>query len=338
VGFFFAEVFYVSQTENAAIIEYGKEYLFYICVFSIGFLIEVAFERLLLSTGKTLFSMISQGTGAVVNIILDPIFIFIFKMGVKGAAIATIIGQFVAAGIAMWLHFKYNKEVPISYKKFRPDYRVIGRILSVGIPSAIMGAVGSVMTYCMNRILGSFSDTAMSVFGAYFKLQSFIFMPVFGLNNGIVPILAYNFGARRPERMTKAIRLGVCSAVAIMAVGLLLFQTLPSVLLGFFNPSEAMLELGVPALRIISLCFLFAGYCIVVGSVFQALGHGVSSMLVSLIRQLLVLLPAAYILSKTVGLSAVWWAFPIAEIVSVCVSTGLFVRIWKKDIKPLIVK
>jgi len=335
VGLFFTEPFYVSQTENTAIIEYGKEYLFYICVFSVGFLIEVAFERLLLSTGKTMFSMISQTTGAIANIILDPIFIFAFKMGVKGAAIATLIGQFIAAALAVFLHFRYNKEIQISYRRFKPDFKVIGRILSVGIPSALMGAVGSVMTYGMNRILGAFSDTAMSVFGAYFKLQSFVFMPVFGLNNGIVPILAYNFGARRPERMTKTIKLGIAAAISVMLAGFVLFQTVPSVLLGFFNPSEAMLELGIPALRTISICFLFAGYCIVIGSTFQALGHGVSSMMVSLARQLFVLLPVAYILSRIAGLDLVWWAFPIAEIASVTVSTLLFIRIWKIDIKPL---
>lgn len=337
VGLFFVEPFYASQTENPQIIAYGKDYLFYIAVFSIGFLVEVAFERLLLSTGKTVYSMASQTTGAIVNIILDPIFIFVFDMGVKGAAIATLIGQFVAAGIAMFLHFRYNTEVRISYVKFKPDFRVIGRILSVGVPSAIMGAVGSVMTYGMNLILGSFSDTAMSVFGAYFKLQSFVFMPVFGLNNGMVPILAYNYGAKRPDRMTKTIKLSVAAATCVVVVGFILFQTVPHMLLGFFKPSALMLEIGVPALRTISISFLLAGYCIVVGSVFQALGHGLSSMMVSMARQLLVLLPAAFILSRVAGLSAVWWSYPIAEVVSVTVSTLLFVRIWKKHIKPLYV-
>lgn len=335
VGIFFSEAFYTSQTENPVIIEYGKDYLFYVTVFSIGFLIEVAFERLLLSTGKTMHSMISQTTGAIVNIILDPIFIFTFDMGVKGAAIATVIGQFCSAAIAAFLHFKYNKEVPISYKNFKPEFRVIKKILAIGVPSALMGAVGSVMTYGMNLILGSFSDTAMAVFGAYFKLQSFVFMPVFGLNNGMVPIIAYNYGAKRPDRMTRAIKLSVLAAVCVMVVGFVIFQTVPQVLLGFFKASETMLELGIPALRTISISFLLAGYCIVVGSVFQALGHGIYSMTVSLARQLFVLLPLAFILSRLIGLSAVWWAYPLAELVSVLVSTLLFVRVWKRDIKPL---
>ena len=334
-GLFFTETFFASQTENLQIIEYGKEYLLYITVFSLGFIVEVTFERLLLSTGKTLFSMISQTTGAIVNIILDPIFIFVFDMGVVGAAIATLIGQFVAAGIAMFLHFKYNKEVHISYRNFKISFRTIRKILSVGIPSALMGAVGSVMTYGMNLILGTFSDTAMSVFGAYFKLQSFVFMPVFGLNNGMVPIIAYNYGAKRPDRISKTIKLSIVGAVGVMALGFALFQIFPHVLLGFFNPSEMMLALGVPALRTISICFLFAGYCIVIGSVFQALGHGISSMSVSMARQLLVLLPVAFILSRVIGLSAVWWAFPTAELASVTISTLLFIRIWKKEIRPL---
>ena len=292
---------------------------------------QFIFEKLLQSTGKTFYTMITQGVGAVVNLILDPIFIFgllgVPAMGVKGAAMATVIGQFVAAILAAIFNFKYNKEIHISFKGFKPNLKLIGIIYQVGLPSIIMQSIGSVMTYGMNRILVTFTETATAVFGVYFKLQSFIFMPVFGLNNGMVPIIAYNYGAGKKDRVIKTMKLSITYAVTIMLLGLTIMELFPHVLLGFFNASENMLAIGVPALRIICLSFVFAGYCIVAGTVFQALGNGVYSMLVSVARQLLVLLPVAYLLSKLGNVNYVWWSFPIAELMSVAMTTFFLVKI-----------
>lgn len=339
VGLTAVNPFYISQTADAQILEYGKEYLTVVCCLSFGLYGQFVFERLLQSTGKTFYTMITQGTGAIINIILDPILIFGYlgfpKMGVTGAAAATVIGQIIAAVIALIINRKKNTEISLSLKGFKPELSVIGQIYVVGIPSIIMQAIGSVMTYGMNRILIVFTSTAAAVFGVYFKLQSFIFMPVFGLNNGMVPIIAYNYGAGKRDRLVKTIKLSIMYAVIIMAVGFLVFQIFPAQLFMLFEASETMLEIGIPALRIISISFLLAGFCIVCSSVFQALGNGVYSMLVSFARQLVVLLPAAYLLSRLGNVSYVWWAFPIAEVVSLLMSVIFIVRINKKIIRHI---
>lgn len=320
VGILVTTPFYLSQTKDAQILSYGQQYLTIICCCSFGMYGQFIFERLLQSTGRTFYTMITQSIGAIINIILDPIFIFGYfgvpKMGVAGAAIATVIGQIVAGTIALVINIKKNDEIQLRLKGFRPDGKIIARIYEVGIPSIIMQAIGSVMTYGMNRILIVFSSTAVAVFGVYFKLQSFIFMPVFGLNNGMVPIIAYNYGAGKKDRLIKTLKLSIIYAVGLMLLGVIIFQLFPAPLFALFDASETMLAIGIPALRIISLSFIFAGFCIVCGSLFQALGNGVYSMVVSIARQLLVLLPVAYLLSLSGKVEAVWWAFPIAEIVS----------------------
>lgn len=335
-----SHLFFTLQTDNPVIIEYGTQYLSIITLFSVGIFLQITFERLLQSTGKTIYNMITQGLGAIINIILDPIMIFgLFgfpRLEVAGAAVATITGQIIAVIISFFFNHTKNKEINISLRGFRPDKKTIATIYKVGVPSIIMQAIGSVMTFGMNKILLMFSSTAAAVFGVYFKLQSFIFMPVFGLNNGMIPIIAYNYGARNKKRIMQTAKLSICIAVGIMLVGLVIFQTCPALLLAnLFDASANMLQIGVPALRIISLSFLFAGYCIIVGSVFQALGNGVYSLIVSAARQLLVILPVAYAFAKLFGLSMVWWAIPIAEIVSVVLSTVLFRRIYQLKVMPL---
>ena len=339
LGALFSRTFFEMQTDIETIIDYGTEYLAICTVFSFGLFGQIAFERLLQSTGKTFYTMITQGLGAIINIIFDPIFIFgmfgLPKMGVAGAAIATVMGQIIAFFLAVWFNQARNHEIQLNPRKFRVNPRIIKRIYAVGVPSIIMASISSVMTFGMNKILIAFTSTATAVFGVYFKLQSFIFMPVFGLNNGLVPIVAYNFGARKPERITKVIRLGVMYAVGIMLIGLVIFQTIPDLLLLIFDASDNMLAIGVPALRIISLSFLFAGYAIICSSFFQAMGHGMLSLWVSVLRQLVVLLPLGYIFARMGGLSWVWVSFPVAEIVSLVVSTIFLRHIYRKEIVPL---
>lgn len=339
VGILVTTPFYLSQTKDAQILSYGQQYLTIICCCSFGMYGQFIFERLLQSTGRTFYTMITQSIGAIINIILDPIFIFGYfgvpKMGVAGAAIATVIGQIVAGTIALVINIKKNDEIQLRLKGFRPDGKIIARIYEVGIPSIIMQAIGSVMTYGMNRILIVFSSTAVAVFGVYFKLQSFIFMPVFGLNNGMVPIIAYNYGAGKKDRLIKTLKLSIIYAVGLMLLGVIIFQLFPAPLFALFDASETMLAIGIPALRIISLSFAFAGFCIVCGSLFQALGNGVYSMVVSIARQLLVLLPVAYLLSLSGKVEAVWWAFPIAEIVSLSLTVFFMFRINRKVISRI---
>lgn len=340
LGGFGSRFFFAMQTDNSDILEYGTQYLRIITVCCAGIFLQITFERLLQSTGKTIYNMITQGTGAIINIILDPIMIFgLFgfpRLEVAGAAIATITGQVVAVILSFLFNIFGNKEINISLRHFKPHGRTIAIIYKVGVPSIIMQAIGSVMTFGMNKILLMFSSTAAAVFGVYFKLQSFVFMPVFGLNNGMIPIIAYNYGARNKKRIIQTIKLSILTAVCIMAVGFTIFQVAPKFLLTrLFDASENMLTIGTPALRIISLSFLFAGYCIIVGSVFQALGNGVYSLIVSAARQLFVILPVAYLFARLFGLSMVWWAIPIAEIVSLLLSTLLFRRIYRQKIKPI---
>ena len=333
LGFTIVRPFYASQIGNAdqEIMELGIEYLSTVMIFSFGLLAQVFFERLLTSTGRTIFSMTSQLTGAITNIILDPILIFGLlgapKMGVTGAAVATVIGQCVAALVAGFCNHRYNHDVKLKFHGFRLDFHIIGTIYAVGIPTIIMQSIGSVMTYCMNRILIEISSTATAVFGVYFKLQSFFFMPVFGLNNGITPIIAYNYGAGQRKRMLKTIKLSMLVAFCLTFIGFLCFEGIPQILLGMFNASDELLTIGVPALRIIGIHYLIAWFCIVSGTVFQALGKAFFSMIVSIMRQLFVLIPAAYILAKLGGLHVVWWSFPIAEVISLMVSSFFLVRI-----------
>lgn len=339
IGLFATRGFYLSQTDDTQIVEFGVQYLSIVCSCSFGLFTQFVFERLLQSTGRTFYIMITQGTGALINIILDPIFIFgLFgmpKMGVAGAAVATVTGQTVAGVIALVVNFKKNEDIHIRFKGFRLEREIVGQIYKIGVPSMIMQAIGSVMTYGMNLILISFTPTATAVFGVYFKLQSFIFMPVFGLNNGLVPILAYNYGAGRRDRFISALKCGIVYAVGIMAVGVAIFQTIPAVLLGFFDASDEMLRIGVPALRIICLSFLPAGFGIVCGTAFQALGNAVYSMLVSIARQLVVLLPAAFLLSLSGEVTYVWWAFPIAEVMSLTMTVIFLVRINSRVIRHI---
>ena len=338
-GIFFTRTFFLGQTDIPVIIDGGVEYLTTICILSFGLFGQVIMERLLQSTGKTFYSMITQATGAIINIILDPMLIFglcgLPRMGIRGAAVATVFGQFVATMLAIYFNVKKNKEISLSFWGFRPRANMIGRILYVGVPSIIMVAITSVTIFGLNRILMQFSSTAAAVLGAYFKLQSFIMMPVFGLNNGMIPIVAYNYGARNEDRIMQTIKLSVITAMVIMALGIALLQIFPAQLLMLFNASYHMLSIGVPALRIISLSFIFAGYCIVLSSVFQAFGKGMLSMVVSLMRQLVVLLPAAYLLAKTGYVNNVWWSYPLAELMSVVLCTIFLIRIHKTIISKL---
>ncbi len=340
-GIFGSRLFFASQTSDPQIVEYGTQYMTIICTLSFGVFMQVNMERLLQSTGLTLYNMFTQGLGAILNIIFDPILIFGYfgfpKMGVAGAAAATVFGQIVAASLGVFFNLTRNKEIALSPGRIlHPDGPTIKSIYLVGVPSILMMSIGSVMTFGMNKILLAFSSTAAAVFGVYFKLQSFFFMPVFGLNNGVVPIIAYNYGARSSKRILQAIKIGCGTAFAFMIFGFCLFQLIPGRLLSLFNASEDMLALGSTALRIISLSYLVSGFSIMLGSVFQGLGNGVYSLTVSVCRQLLVLLPSAWLLARIFGsVDAVWWSFPIAEVASILVTLILYRRIYIQRIRSL---
>lgn len=343
LGLTCSRLFYTVQTDITEIVEHGTSYLTICCGMSVGLFAAITFERLLQATGRTFLTMITQAVGAVINIILDPILIFgLFgfpRLEVAGAALATIIGQICGASLSLYFNLTRNPDIQLSFRKFRPSRSIIGGIYSVGLPSIAMQSIGSVMVFGMNQILIAFTATATAVFGVYFKLQSFIFMPVFGLNNGMVPIVAYNYGAQKPDRIIKTIKLSIFYAVSIMLLGFLAFQLVPDVLLSMFvaegDTTGDLLTIGVPALRVISLSFLFAGFCIVCSSVFQALGHGVLSLVVSVVRQLVVLLPAAFVLSRIHGLDTVWWSFPIAELFAVTLCALFLRRVYRKEIKGM---
>lgn len=334
-GIFLMRPFFQSQTTNPEIIECGVQYSTIVSVLSFGVFGQIVFERIMQSTGKTIYTMITQIVGAVINMIFDPIFIFVFDMGVAGAAYATVLGQIVAMFIAAWLNHRNNHEIKLDFRGFRPSSGHIGKIYAIGVPSIIMASIGSVMYYGVNKILMAMNETAGAVFGVYFKLQSFVFMPVFGLNNGIIPIIGYNYGAGNRKRIMKAYRLGILYAVGVMALGCLIFQFATPWLLKIFSASEQMLEIGIPALRIISYCFVLAAVGIVTSSLFQAFGRGVASMITSITRQLVVLLPSAYLLSLSGNVNSVWWAFPIAEGVALVLILFLFANIYNKVIKHI---
>lgn len=350
IGLFGITPFYnMQKVADESIRSFGYEYLSVCSIFSFGIFFEIMFERLMQSTGKTIFTLFTQGLGAVVNIILDPIFIFdkgegflnmgVFGLGAKGAAVATVVGQIAAAILSVVLNQLYNREIRLSIKGFKPDFKIIGRIYAIGVPSMIMVGIGSIMNFSLNRILSGFTaQRGVAVFGAYFKLQSFFFMPLFGMNNGVIPIIAYNYGAGNRRRMIKTVKVSATVAVCLMSVGFAIMQLIPDKLLMLFEEDPANTVLmadGIPALRIISYSFVLAGICIVLGSVFQALGHSVLSMIVSISRQLIVLIPAAYLLSLTGKLENVWLSFPIAELASVLASVICFIYLYKKIIRKI---
>ncbi|MEE0110158.1 MAG: MATE family efflux transporter [Oscillospiraceae bacterium] len=338
-GAFGARPYYEMQSDVAETVEGGIAYTSICCFFCLGSFMEILGERLLQATGRTVHTMITQSVGAIINIILDPIFIHgwfgVPAMGVAGAAVATVIGQWVAGALALYFNEKHNPEVQFGKRYAKLDGRIVGTILTVGVPSIVMNGIGSVMNFGMNQILQGFTETATSVFGIYFKLQSFFFMPLFGLNNATISIIAFNYGARKPERITKTLKIAVCAALGLMTAGLLAFQFVPDVLLGLFNPSEEFLVMGEACLRTISWSFPVAAVCISLGASFQALGNGVYSTITSLCRQLLVLLPVAYLLSLTGEVNFVWMSYPIAEVVSGSLTAFFFLRIYRQKIKPL---
>ena len=339
IGVFLTGVFFKSQTSNVEIINHGSQYIYICTILSVGLFGQIILERLLQSTGKTFYTMITQGIGAIINIILDPILIFgLFgapEMGVAGAAVATVTGQIIAMFLALYFNLKKNHEIKLNKKVFKPDIKIIKRIYAVGVPSIVMQSIGSVMTFGLNKILIGFTPTATAVFGVYFKLQSFVFMPVFGLNNGMVPIVAYNYGAKNEERGTKTIKRSTVYAMGIMVVGFLIFQAFPKQLLCLFNASEDMLRIGIPALRIISINFIFAGFCVIASSVFQALENGMLSLVVSAVRQLIAILPLAFIFGQVFGVNAIWFAFPVSEIIAVILSAMFMKKVYNEAIKPI---
>ena len=338
-GFFGVRPYYTMQSTVAETVEGGIAYTSICCIFTVGVFIQVLCERLLQSTGRAMQTMILQGTGAIINIILDPVFIHGWwgmpRMGVAGAAVATVIGQCTGAVLGIYLNLRHNPEVQLHVKFMKPNWKVIAPILEVGIPSVVMNGIGSVMNFGMNQILQGFNEVATGVFGIYYKLQSLFFMPLFGINNATISILAYNYGARKPKRIVHTLKLATAVAVCIMLVGLAVFQLFPQALLGIFNPTEEFLAIGVKALRILCLPFPVAAICISLGASFQALGKGSYSTVVSLCRQLIVLLPVAYLLSLTGDVNNVWWSFPIAEVMSALVTGLLFAKLYRQKVRPL---
>ena len=334
-----SELFFRAQTSDPEIIRLGTDYLRICCLLSVAIFLQFGFERILQATGRTFHTMLTQGLGAIINIIMDPILIFgLFgapKLGIKGAAIATVFGQVCAATFALWFNKKKNDDIVINPKKYHLQAHAVKNIYAIGIPSICMASIGSIMTFGMNKILIAFTSTAAAVFGVYFKLQSFIFMPVFGMNNGMVPIIGFNYGARKPDRLMQTMKLATKYAMTMMTTGTIIFWAFTPQLLGIFNASEQMLEIGTPALRFISLSFLLAGFNIIRISTMQALGHGVISLTVSIMRQLMVLLPCAFIFSRVFGLNATWLAFPIAECVALIVTIVFWRKVYRNEIQPI---
>ena len=334
LGLTIVKPFMALFTDDAELLGLSTSYSEIVMIFSFFMLLSMMNERILQGTGDSFSSMLSQMTGAITNIILDPVFIFVFKMGVNGAAIATVIGQAVGCAVSLYFVIR-NKYIKIKPQHLKLEKRMVASIYSVGAPTIITNSIGTVMTGAMNAILIGFSTTAVSVFSVYFKLQSFVFMPIFGLSSGMVPIIAYNYGARKKKRVMSTIYIGTIIAIGIMVVGTIVFNLFPEVLLSLFSATEEMYRLGVPALRIISLCFVSAAISIGLGSSFQATGYGIGTMIVSIARQLLVLIPTAYLMAKLVGINGVWFSFIIAEAVGLAVSLILFIKVYKTRIKPI---
>lgn len=338
-GLFFSKPYFAMQSTVTETVEGGTAYLGIVTIFSLGIFVSILCERLLQASGRSFYSMITQTTGAIINILLDPVFIFGYfglpAMGIAGAAIATVIGQWCSAALALFFNLKFNTDIQLSLKNLRFDGFVLGKILSVGIPSVIMVGIGSIMNFGMNQILQGFSETATSVFGIYYKLQSFFFMPLFGINNATISIVAFNYGARQPKRIIRTVKLASFGGLGIMLIGFAAFELFPQMLLNIFNPSPAFMAMGTVALRIIATTFPVAAVCIVLGSTFQALGNGIYSTIVSLCRQLLVLLPAAYLLSLSGNVNLVWWSFPIAEVMGMTITAILVSKLYREKIKPM---
>lgn len=338
-GLFFSRTFMEVFSADATVIQYGVDYLQIITIFSVFTMTAMITEKIFQSTGNMIVPMITMIVGAVVNIALDPILIFGWlgmpKMGVAGAAAATVIAQ--AVGCILGLIILITKDHAVHVKVFSLDFkpRTVKEIYAVGAPSIIMQALGSVMLFGMNAILASFSGTAVAVLGVYGKLQSFVFMPSFGVNQGALPIMGYNYGAKNKERMMKCFKVATIAAIAIMTVGLVIFQTIPGVLLKMFNASENMYSIGIDALRSISWCFIPAGFGIVAAGLFQATGHGMMSMWGSMIRQFAGILPLAFIFGKIAGLKMVWMAFPMAEIIGVVYYALVLRYVYNKSFKNL---
>ena len=334
LGLTIVKPFMALFTDDAELLGLSTSYSEIVMIFSFFMLLSMMNERILQGTGDSFSSMLSQMTGAITNIILDPVFIFVFKMGVNGAAIATVIGQAVGCAVSLYFVIR-NKYIKIKPQHLKLEKRMVASIYSVGAPTIITNSIGTVMTGAMNAILIGFSTTAVSVFSVYFKLQSFVFMPIFGLSSGMVPIIAYNYGARKKKRVMSTIYIGTIIAIGIMVVGTIVFNLFPEALLSLFSATEEMYRLGVPALKIISFCFVSAAISIGLGSSFQATGYGIGTMIVSISRQLLVLIPTAYIMAKLVGINGVWFSFIIAEAVGLAVSLILFIKVYKTRIKPI---
>lgn len=333
VGLFASRFFFAVQTDNAEIISYGTTYMSIVCSLSFGIFFEIMFERLLQATGRPVHTMFMQLSGTIINLVLDPILIFGYfgapKMGMAGAAVATVAGQIFGMLLGLIFNLKVNKELRLSFRQIRFYGSIIKDIYAIGVPAILMQSIGSVMVFLMNKILLGFTTTATAVFGVYFKLQSFAFMPVFGLNNGVVPIIAYNYGARKRGRMIKTMKYAMIFATIVMVIGVILSQTIPEPMLRLFDASDNMMAIGVPALRILSTSFLLAGISIVGSGTFQAVGHSMNSLIVSVIRQLVVLLPVAWLLARTGNLDAVWLSFPIAEVVGFATTLVLLRRTMK---------
>ena len=340
-GVLATKIFFDSQTNSEIVRNYGYSYLSIVSIFSFGLMLEIAFERILQSTGKTIYNMITQGIGAIINIILDPILIFGLlgapKLGIAGAAIATVIGQIIAMILSYIFNVKYNEEVDISLGKhiFKPDFIIIKDIYRVGVPSIAMQAMSTIMMLGLNKILVAYSDMAVNVLGIYYKLQSFVFMPIFGLNNGMTPIVAYNYGARNKDRIMKALKYSFLTSIIIMVIGTAIFWIFPKELMLLFSPNEEMLKLGIPALRICSLCFILAAFDVIAIATFQSLGNGLYALYASFLRQLVLLLPFAYSLSKVYGLETVWYAIPLAELGCSFFDIYLMKKIYDKKIANL---
>lgn len=338
VGVFGATAFFTMTTDNQAVIEMGTQYIQIVTVFSFGSFLQINIEKTLQATGNMIFPMFSQLLGCVINIILDPILIFGLlgapKLGIRGAAIATVTGQIFAMIFCFIIILVKNHDVHISFKKFKFSFRTIRDIYEVGIPAIIMQAISSVLVTLLNMILITFSDAAVNVLGIYYKLQSFVFMPVFGLTQGVMPVLGYNFGACNKDRILKALKVGLTGAVCIMTLGTILFWVFPDFLLTLFSADEETMILGRTALRFVSFCFVPAAIGIMLSTFFQACGMGMKSLLISLIRQLICILPAAYLLSK-ISVHAIWFSFPISEVVASVISVFFFFDIYKKTIKNL---
>ena len=339
LGILGSRVFFAVQVTDPEVIALGRDYLFFIMLFSVGCFGQVLLSRLLQSTGKTMYSMVIQIVGAVLNIILDPLLIFGLgpfpALGVKGAAIATVFSQMVGTAMGIYYNLKKNEEITFTLENIKPSGPIISRIYSVGVPSILLQTVASVLIFGLNQILVSFTETATAVYGIFFKLQGFAFLPIIGMNNGMVPIIAYNYGARKPDRIMQTIRLAMTTALIIMIVAVTIFQFLPDKLLGIFQASDEMLTIGIPALRTLSWSFLFGGITVVLSSVFQALGRGIQSMLISIFRQLLIVLPLAFLLSKTGNLDLVWWAFPVSDVLALIFAGYLLMRTYRQVIAPL---